>query len=275
MNKDKYIDQEMFKIAQSSLEALLPYGAFFLMLLGILDYFVTPENFTKFLLIRLIAASAVLILFLAIKIKKTLYRDYQFIITVTASIIPAVMVEAMVLSFGGHQSPYYAGMIVVITFVLGFLIVPFKTTLFIGLLIYAIYVVPILLLDDITNIRLFMNNNIFLTASAFGAFGWKYYSQKLMLRNFSLQYDLQENSKHLEIYSLQLKSMVEDRTKELSKSNKWHQALFDNATDGIVVLDRNGIIMNVNERACEMHGFSKEALVGSHSGLLEVDENAW
>lgn len=272
-NKDNYIQQQMLAIAQSSLEALLPYGAFFLMLLGILDYFVTPENFTKFLLIRFIASLAVLILFFVIKIKKTLYRDYQFIITVTAALIPAVMVEAMVLSFGGHQSTYYAGMIVVITFVLGFLVVPFKTTLFIGLLIYVVYVIPILLFDDITNIRLFINNNIFLTASAFGAFGWKYYSQQLMLRNLSLQYDLQEKSKHLEIYSLQLKSMVDDRTKELSKSNKWHQALFDNATDGIVVLDRNGIIVNANERACEMHGFSKEALVGSHSSLLEVDEN--
>jgi PAS domain S-box-containing protein len=66
--------------------------------------------------------------------------------------------------------------------------------------------------------------------------------------------------------------MVDDRTKELSKSNQWHQALFENATDGIVVLDKNGIIMNANERACDMHGFSKEALIGSHSGLLEVDE---
>lgn len=273
MNKDKYIEQEMLGIAQSSLEALLPYGAFFLMLLGILDYFVTPENFTKFLLIRFIAALTVLILFVVIKIKKTLYKNYQFFITVTAALIPAIMVEAMVLSFGGHQSTYYAGMIVVITFVLGFLVVPLKTTLFIGMLIYAIYVVPILLFDDITNIRLFINNNIFLTASAFGAFGWKYYSQKLMLRNFSLQYDLQEKSKHLEVYSLQLKSMVEDRTRELSKSTKWHEALFDNATDGIVVLDRNGIIVNANERACEMHGFSKDALVGSHSSLLEVDEN--
>jgi PAS domain S-box-containing protein len=67
--------------------------------------------------------------------------------------------------------------------------------------------------------------------------------------------------------------MVEDRTKELLKSNKWHEALFENATDGIMVLDRNGIIVNVNEKVCEMHGFSKEALVGSHSSLLEVDEN--
>jgi len=70
-----------------------------------------------------------------------------------------------------------------------------------------------------------------------------------------------------------LKALVDDRTKELSKSNKWHEALFENATDGIVVLDRNGIIVNANERACEMHGFSKEALIGSHSSLLEVDEN--
>ncbi|NTV53844.1 MAG: PAS domain S-box protein [Syntrophaceae bacterium] len=92
------------------------------------------------------------------------------------------------------------------------------------------------------------------------------------MQNISLQYDLEEQKKHLEVYALQLKSMVEERTQELSKSNQWHQALFDNATDGIMVLDQNGIIMNANDRAAEMHGFSKEALVGSHSGLLEVDE---
>ncbi|MEK6742872.1 MAG: PAS domain S-box protein [Nitrospirota bacterium] len=110
-------------------------------------------------------------------------------------------------------------------------------------------------------------------AAAFGSLAWRYINQNLIINKLSLQFALEEQKKHLEIYSLQLQSMVDDRTKELSKSNKWHQALFENATDGIVVLDRNGIIVNANERACEMHGFSKEALVGSHSSLLEVDEN--
>jgi len=69
--------------------------------------------------------------------------------------------------------------------------------------------------------------------------------------------------------------MVEDRTKELNKSVQWHQALFESATDGIIVMDLNGTILNANERACEMHGFSKEALVGIHSSLLEVDEQRY
>jgi PAS domain S-box-containing protein len=139
--------------------------------------------------------------------------------------------------------------------------------------IYGIYVLPIIALDTITEPRIFLNNNIFLLAAISGGILWRYFNYKLLVQNLYLQFDLEEQKKHLEIYSLQLQSMVEDRTKELSKSNKWHEALFENATDGIVVLDRNGIIVNVNERACEMHGFSKEALVGSHSSLLEVDEN--
>ncbi len=31
------------------------------------------------------------------------------------------MVELMILSFGGHQSTYYAGMIIIFMFILGFL----------------------------------------------------------------------------------------------------------------------------------------------------------
>ncbi len=52
MTKEKYIEQELFKLAESSLLALSPYGTFFIVLLSILDYFVTPENFTKFILNR-------------------------------------------------------------------------------------------------------------------------------------------------------------------------------------------------------------------------------
>jgi hypothetical protein len=72
------------------------------------------------------------------------------------------MVEAMIFSFGGHQSIYYAGMIIVIIFILGFLIIPFKICVLVAALVYATYLVPILLFDKITDLRLFINNNIFL-----------------------------------------------------------------------------------------------------------------
>ena len=273
MDKDKYIQQEFLSITHSSTKALLPYGALFLLLLSGLDYFVTPENFMKFFLYRFIASLSIMLLFFAIKLKKTLDKNYQNVITVVATLIPAIMVEAMILSFGGHQSTYYAGMIVVITFILGFLTISFKMTVFVDSLVYFVYIVPILLFDKITNSRIFINNNLFLLATVLGSLGWRYYSQKLLYNNLSLQYDLEQQKKQLEVNSSQLKDMVEERTKELHESEQWHRSLFENATDGIIVLDRNGIIVNANDKACEMHGFSREAMMGTHIRLLQGDEN--
>ncbi|HXX81887.1 MAG TPA: ATP-binding protein, partial [Thermodesulfovibrionales bacterium] len=50
-------------------------------------------------------------------------------------------------------------------------------------------------------------------------------------------------------------------------------ALFENANDGIMIMDSNGIILSVNEKACEIHGFEKDALIGVNIGLLETEEN--
>jgi len=180
----------------------------------------------------------------------------------------------MILSTGGHQSVYYAGMIITLIFCLGFLpLFSIRNTALLALATYLIYLLPILIYDNITNKEVFLNNNVFLLATASIVTIWRFYNDKLLKENLSLQFDLAEQKKHLEIYSLQLRSLVDDRTVELKKSNQRLEALFENATDGIVVLDRNGIIVNVNERASEMHGFTKEALVGAHSSLLDVEEN--
>ena len=193
-------------------------------------------------------------------------------ICVIAALIVATMVELMILSFGGHQSSYYVGMIIVFILCLGFL--PFfsiKTTTLIASLIYLIYLLPILILDKISNIPLFINNNVFLITTAFIAIAWRYYNDTLFFNALSLQYDLEQQKKQLESYSYQLQDAVEERTKELHESDQWHRSLFENATDGIIVMDRHGIIVNANDRACEMHGFTREALVGAHIKLLAAD----
>lgn len=87
----------------------------------------------------------------------------------------------------------------------------------------------------------------------------------------SFQYDIEKQKEQLESYSHQLQQAVEERTKELHESEQWHRALFENATDGILVLDKNNIILNANDMACEMHGFSREAMVGTHIKLLVGD----
>jgi PAS domain S-box-containing protein len=99
---------------------------------------------------------------------------------------------------------------------------------------------------------------------------WRYLSQKSLVNELSLQYDLEQQKGQLEKYSTQLELLVQERTQELNKSEQWHRSLYENATDGIIVLDRNGIIVNTNEKACVMHGFSRDALVGAHIKLLEA-----
>jgi len=259
------------KATRSAGTLLLLLASFSVLLLGILDYYVVSENFPKFIVYRVICAIMLFALhFIFRRVEK---KEAQAAIIVLATIIAAIMVEIMILASGGYRSSYYVGLALVEVFVLGFLPISLNIAAIVAAAISVIYILPIVLFDTIADIKIFINNNLFLLFFTIAGLSWRYFNQKLLANNIALQYDLEEQKKHLEIYSLQLKALVDDRTKELSKSNKWHEALFENATDGIVVLDRNGIIVNANERACEMHGFSKEALIGSHSSLLEVDEN--
>ncbi len=272
MNKKQYIEQETTKLLQYWGSFAIASGAVVIMSLSVLDYFVTPENFSKFLMYRSITA----FLFIIIFVINRLTTNHYLILSasVFAGLIVSIMVELMILSFGGHQSSYYVGMIIVFMFCLGFLpLFSIEFTVFMGALIYSIYLLPILIIDNITNVPVFINSNVFLIATAIIAISWRYYNDELFTKKLSLEYDLSRDKEQLEKYSLQLEDLVSERTKELNKSEQWHRSLFENATDGIVVLDRNGVIVNANEKACEMHGFSRDALVGAHIKLLEGDSD--
>ena len=46
------------------------------------------------------------------------------------------------------------------------------------------------------------------------------------------------------------------------------ETLFRNASDGIMILDREGTILDANRKACEMHGFAEDELVGMSAEKL-------
>jgi PAS domain S-box-containing protein len=269
-----HIDREIFKLTQSWGTLLLIVGALLIMALSLLDFFVTPENFSRFLIYRLITAALyVPLLLLHISNNKFESGKLQLFIFLTAPLIATVMVEAMVLSFGGHQSPYYAGMIIVSAFIIGFLPLSTIYAVSLTLLMLTVYVVPILLLDEIINYRIFVNNIFFLSAIGCVGLVWRGITRSLLLKKLSLEVDLSQDKEKLEKYSTQLEQLVEERTKELNKSETMLRSLFENANDGIMIMDSNGIILSVNEKACEIHGFEKNALIGVNIGLLETEEN--
>ncbi len=246
-------------------------GAVIIVLLSVLDYFVTPENFYKFLTYRF--SCSVLMLIMYVINTKSSDKSVFNLLIISGTVIISATIELMILSFGGHQSLYYAGLILTIVFLLGVIPVPIKMSIMLVLIVYFIYLLPILIFDRITNVQTFINNNAFLIATSSTALIWRYLSQGNLIKQLELQYDIDQQKSKLEAYSVQLETLVQERTKELSISEKWHKSIFDNATDGIIILDKSGVINNVNQRACEIHGFDRDALIGISIELLDSKAN--
>ena len=270
-DKDSYIEQETQRIVTFWLSVGLIAGAGVFILLSLLDYLVTPENFVKFLYYRIGAAFLLIVLYLFNrKVTNKLFRNVLIILTV---IIASSAVEVMILSFGGHQSIYYAGMIITVVFILGFTSGNVKIAAASVAIVDLVYFFPILFFDNITNIPIFVSNTVFLFAVSSTSLVWSVLRGNGLRNQLSLQYDLAEGKNKLEEYSGNLEDLVVKRTMELSASEQRHRELFENANDGIAVIDKNGIIVDVNKRFCDTHGFGKNVLAGTHFGILEVKDN--
>ncbi|MBI9070973.1 MAG: ABC transporter substrate-binding protein [Melioribacteraceae bacterium] len=76
------------------------------------------------------------------------------------------------------------------------------------------------------------------------------------------------------LWVIQLRKMVNSRTKELQESEKKYRTVIENASDGIFI-HQNGVLVLVNKSACEMAGYKIDELIGkSIFDLLEKDEIA-
>ncbi|MFA5073549.1 MAG: PAS domain S-box protein [Nitrospirota bacterium] len=271
IEKDRYLEELISQKAQFWVQAAILLGIVLFPFIGIADYFITPENFKKFFIYRVGITSIFVLLFFLNRLKRN--KNYQYAIMYFAMVFSAATIELMILSFGGHASTYYAGMNLLIIATLGLIPFSLQLSILASLSIYAIYFIPIIFLDNITNPQAFIANNIFIASTYAICLTWRTQNQRMMVNELSLQYDLDQQKKQLQEYSLTLEDTVRDRTLELQKSEQWHRSLFENATDGIVVLDKNGTIINVNNKTCEMHGYEKEELIGTPIWLLESDPN--
>ena len=168
------------------------------------------------------------------------------------------MVEAMILSTGGHQSTYYVGMIILFMFSFAFLPLRPLVSFVYTALIYFAYVVPILLLDSITNVRVFLNNAIFLFVILCAGFIWKCFHYDLIRKKLGLEYDL---------------SREKDQFKDKAAiKEQWYSSLFNTSNEGILILDEDGMIIDLNPKACEIYGFENNELIGMKYDLLKADE---
>jgi len=211
------------------------FGSFLFMMLSCLDYFAAPEHFRDFFGYRaFIALALVAAAFVSRETASWNIRFHQAI-GVVAVAASAGTIELMILQFGGHDSPYAAGQIVLGVCVLGFIPAWMSLHLLFAGIIYGMYVVPILLFDHVDRSAMFVSTNGFLIAALASALILRYLSERSLDTELSLKYDL------------------------LQSEQKYHD-LFEHAIDPIFVVDQDLRYVDVNLKAAEMSGYTKEEL---------------
>ena len=266
-NNNRSVESQLYDLLFRRVETLLLLGALFFLLLAILDYVVVPHLFSSFLLIRATASTFLLICFVVLqKLKNKRPPLLPLVFTGTAVSVSAI--ELMILKFNAHQSPYYAGIVLLVIFVLGMLPLSFKVSLAIAVLTHSVYLIPILIFDQINNMQTFFTNNFFLGSILVTLLFWRQMDQRRLRKELILTNELSEQQAKILEYSHELERLVEQRNKELSMSEILLDALFENASDGILITNIKGGIIRANRKACELHGFDK--LEGMNMRLLEV-----
>ena len=131
-------------------------------LFNILDLFVFPEQQMFFLKLRLLSVAFLGAGVFLIKSRENFVKRYLFEFTFVSTLVVSIPITIMIMFYGGHESPYYAGLILVIFCTS--LLMPWSIVqgcIVFGT-IYAGYLGSIVLFDDISNVSILLNNNFFL-----------------------------------------------------------------------------------------------------------------
>ncbi len=141
MSREEYINLNYDKYLYYWSNIAIGIGTFIILSLIPLDYLATPSNFKTFLYYRIIVSLFFFVLYFFNK--KRINRKYQSTLSILAGTSVAIMIALMIKDFGGHQSVYFAGIILLIIYVFGLIPFTLLTTLIAAFVIYSIYLLPI------------------------------------------------------------------------------------------------------------------------------------
>jgi signal transduction histidine kinase len=164
-------------------------AASLVMIFSLLDFFSYPEYAKTFLFLR-VADSALLLIALAISYSK-FGLSYGRALGIFEMSLTGIMINIMI-RYAGYETPYYAGLNLVVLAIGVLFPWSLKETILTSGFVYICYLAPILLFDKISNIVLFVNNNIFLLATIIIASIASYFASSIRRREFDGRYQLEK-----------------------------------------------------------------------------------
>ncbi|MFQ5949602.1 MAG: sensor histidine kinase [Nitrospiria bacterium] len=165
-------------------------------LFSILDYFIFPDQFIKFLMFRTGCALTLALLF-GVTFTSTGKRNIN-IIGVCVPLLVGGTVSIMIRYLGGYESTYYAGLNLIILALTLLYVWDLRMSIGVCLILYGFYMVPIVLYDEITHPEILINNTAFLLTTAIIGLTSAYFVSKLRYQEFESVYRLDESQKALQ-----------------------------------------------------------------------------
>ena len=219
--KEVYIRKNLDDIFRLWLGRASLWGCVLFVLLGGLDYLVTPENFAQFFRYRIVLS---LLLISGYFLAGRLSNRKLYVLAYVQVAGSAMAIELMILQFGGHESPYYVGMILLGISVLGVVPARFSFHVVTALLLYALYLVPIVLTESVANHRDFLIANTFIILIFSTMLLARYLSGNALRSELGFQYDLEQHREHLETVinkqTTELVATVEQLKQEIAERQK-------------------------------------------------------
>jgi GAF domain-containing protein/CheY-like chemotaxis protein len=239
--------QEAFRgyiqaLCYERVKVLYHLGIVLVPLFGFLDYIIAPpELLFSFLSLRL--AAAVMLLGTLFVIYPTIGKKYPVFLGMLGPSIVGGSISLMIFIYlGGYESPYYAGLnlvILAVTLVMPFSMIESAITCS---LVYATYLIPVLLFDKISSPEVFVNNNFFILGTIIIALTSSFYAQRMRFREFRSRYQLSLTNE-------KLTALDEEKT-----------LLFSNLGNLIISsLDWQSALMSVLRLIKENFGFDRAA----------------
>lgn len=261
----KYIEENLSVLTQLWLQIVGYVTIVLFMSFCIVDFYMSPVYFQRFLPYRL--SVSIILLILIFFIRRTQNLKYLYALMFIGIVTSAVTIEIISMSFSAHKYFYYSGMYLAVIGILGFIPIGPALSLAVIGIIYATFVFPQLIFKHIDELS-FLLLNAYLFSTSVIAFVWRYSHQRDLLQRLSLQYKHLKDQEKLKEYSCKLEELVLDQDKELRNSGIILSTLINNANDGIIITDSNGLITIANKSACKIYEINN--MVGTNIEDLEI-----
>ncbi|MFZ0242219.1 MAG: HD domain-containing phosphohydrolase [Desulfobacterales bacterium] len=246
--------REIQELFHTRLRAILWVGVFFYPLFSILDFVVARPYFDLFVAYRL---GFSLFCYLSLYfLRFAIARRQVFLISLIAYLAGGATISMMVVHLGGYGSSYCVGILMVLVTYTAMLPLTVRQAVISGVLLYGIYVVPILIFNRPTSAGLdlfFGYNFFFILLYAISVLQCSA-ETKARKREFALRTELENVNDQLAYHAQNLEVEVDKRAMALEESELRYRELYENIVDMVLLVDHHGQIVKANPRFYETLG---------------------